>query len=266
MCFGRLPYNNADVLTEENDDIDKLRAEISAWPGLGADKRDRLDLPDKLYRFLGILLSSNPDDRPGTDDILQSIRAGTPLHEMPTSPTIEKKETARPWSLPSVSTSVEATGRPAAAEMRRRPSALVTRQSTDRALMTLSARTPTITTPLIEVPPSSRRPSYTAPPRLLPAPPPAPQSYWARTSHLLMHSKAPWPLRAALLSYKIWMCLACCAPKAVKTWIAVPLVMLAVWDGGSGAEGGRSYAVEIGTLLVHFVVVKVCEWAWVLCR
>jgi len=46
-------------------------------------------------------------------------------------------------------------------------------------------------------------------------------------------------------------------------WVAVPLVMLAVWDG---AEGGRSYGVEVGTLAVHWVVVKVCGWAWVLCR
>jgi len=194
---------------------------------------------------------------------LQSIRAGTPMHEMPTSPTTERKESARPWSLPSVSTSIEATGRPVGAEMRRRPSALVTRQSTDRALMTLSARTPTITTPLIEVPPRSRRPSFTAPPRLLPAPPPASESFWARTMHLLMRSRPPWPLRAMLLCYKIWICFVACAPKAVRVWVAVPLVMLAVWDG---AEGGRSYGIEVGTLLVHFVVVKMCEWAWVLCR
>jgi len=265
MCFSRLPYNNADVLTEENDDIDKLRAEISAWPGLGADKRARPDLPDKLYRFLSILLSSDPENRPNTDEILQSIRAGTPLYEhassagLPTSPTTERKESLRPWSIPGVSASAESTS---AGDVRRRPSALVTRQPTDRTLMTLSARTPTITTPLIEVPPRSRRPSYTAPPRLLPAPPPPPRSFWVRTSHLLTRNHPPWPLRAALLCFKIWLCWSICAPQAVRIWLLVPLVMLAVWDGG---EGTRSYGVEVGTMVMHVGIVKVCGWAGWFC-
>ena len=31
MCFGKLPYSNADDINEENEDLDQLRAEISTW-------------------------------------------------------------------------------------------------------------------------------------------------------------------------------------------------------------------------------------------
>ena len=31
MCFGRLPYQSANAIQEELEDIDELRAEISDW-------------------------------------------------------------------------------------------------------------------------------------------------------------------------------------------------------------------------------------------
>ncbi|KAF2453823.1 kinase-like domain-containing protein [Lineolata rhizophorae] len=75
MCFGCLPYVNSDSLNEENENVDVLRAEITAWAGFQKTERARTDLPEQLYKFLKRLLSLNPAERPATDEILQGIRA-----------------------------------------------------------------------------------------------------------------------------------------------------------------------------------------------
>ena len=76
MCFGNLPYEFADTLNEENEDLDKLRVEISAWKGMVDKARLRLDLPDRLYRSLERLLSPNPSHRPSAEDILLGLTLG----------------------------------------------------------------------------------------------------------------------------------------------------------------------------------------------
>jgi serine/threonine protein kinase len=87
MCFGRLPYSNADGLNEENEDVDRLREEIAAWAGFDADEiRARDDLPDRLYRFLNRLLSIDPNARPTTEEILYGIRAGQDLDGLDSIP------------------------------------------------------------------------------------------------------------------------------------------------------------------------------------
>ncbi|KAF2223735.1 kinase-like domain-containing protein, partial [Elsinoe ampelina] len=91
MCFGDLPYTNADV-KEENEDMDLLRAEISAWTGFTDQGKKRSDLPEQLYRFLKRLLSINHTERPSTSDILQSIQSGTDLDELPTTPTLSRPD------------------------------------------------------------------------------------------------------------------------------------------------------------------------------
>ncbi|KAF2767289.1 kinase-like protein [Teratosphaeria nubilosa] len=82
MCFGRLPYSNADDINEETEDLDELRAEITQWPGFNDETRARPDLPEKLYRFLKRLLSVDPAERPSTGDILESIRGGGNLADL----------------------------------------------------------------------------------------------------------------------------------------------------------------------------------------
>jgi serine/threonine protein kinase len=73
MCFGRLPYQSADSIQEEFEDIDLLRAEISSWSGFQDERRERPELPVELYDFLKKLLAISPADRPSADDILQSL-------------------------------------------------------------------------------------------------------------------------------------------------------------------------------------------------
>lgn len=91
MCFGDLPYANADV-KEENEDLDLLRAEISAWAGFTEKGKKRADLPEQLYRFLKRLLSLNPAERPSTSDILQSMQSGTDLEDLSSTPTLPRPD------------------------------------------------------------------------------------------------------------------------------------------------------------------------------
>lgn len=80
MCFNKLPYANADEEHEENEDIEKLREEISQWTGIEVEttknKELRPDLPDQLFKSLSTLLSPNPDVRPTADEILRQLELG----------------------------------------------------------------------------------------------------------------------------------------------------------------------------------------------
>ena len=99
MCFGRLPYSNADDINEEQEDLDELRAEIMKWPGFYDELRSRPDLPEKLYKYLKRLLSVDPNERPNTDEILASIKGGVGLNDV-ASPFVEENS-ARVSSLDS---------------------------------------------------------------------------------------------------------------------------------------------------------------------
>ena len=83
LCFADLPYRNADNLNEENEDLDQLREEITAWGGLENTKSRCPDLPDRLYKFLQRLLSLDAAIRPSAEEILQGIKTGAGLNESP---------------------------------------------------------------------------------------------------------------------------------------------------------------------------------------
>ncbi|TGJ85695.1 hypothetical protein E0Z10_g3041 [Xylaria hypoxylon] len=70
LCFGRLPYRNANVIHEELEDIDQLRAEIAGWKGFQDERRERPDLPSKLYQLLKKMLALNPAERPSATEVM----------------------------------------------------------------------------------------------------------------------------------------------------------------------------------------------------
>ncbi|CAK7233094.1 putative serine/threonine-protein kinase iks1 [Sporothrix curviconia] len=74
MCFGRLPYRSANAANEELEDVDELRAEISHWKGFHYERRERPDLPSKLYQLLMRMLSVNPAERPSANEVLLAMR------------------------------------------------------------------------------------------------------------------------------------------------------------------------------------------------
>lgn len=74
LCFANLPYHAADVLHEEQENLEELREEIMAWSGFDESFRIRTDLPSKLYAFLRKLLAIAPEDRPTSEEVLNQLR------------------------------------------------------------------------------------------------------------------------------------------------------------------------------------------------
>ncbi|KAK2598399.1 hypothetical protein N8I77_011819 [Diaporthe amygdali] len=82
MCFGRLPYRAANTIHEELEDVDMLRAEITDWKGFEDERRERPELPSKLYTLLKQLLALNPNDRPSANEVLNALKNVTILESM----------------------------------------------------------------------------------------------------------------------------------------------------------------------------------------
>lgn len=85
MCFGRLPYNSTETIQEEFEDVDLLRAEISAWSGFHDERKERPELPNQLYNFLKRLLALDPGERPSASEILTAIHTEHGLENAPKS-------------------------------------------------------------------------------------------------------------------------------------------------------------------------------------
>ena len=83
LCFANLPYLAANVLHEEREDVDKLRAEIVAWQGFDDQKKIRPDLPNELYPFLKRLISVKQDLRPTAEEVHNGISLGRLSEAMP---------------------------------------------------------------------------------------------------------------------------------------------------------------------------------------
>jgi len=79
MCFGRLPYRSANAVQEELEDIDELRAEITDWKGFQDERRERPDLPSKLYQLLKRLLAVDPLERPSASEVLSAMKSESSL-------------------------------------------------------------------------------------------------------------------------------------------------------------------------------------------
>jgi len=260
------------VITEENEDIDQLKADITAWSGLDLEHRDRSDLPDKLYRFLKTLLAVNPEERPSTDEILHSIRTGANFYEHaqasgPTSPIKERKD-SRAW--PFATSSVLAQATPTTLELRRRPSALVSQRNIDHSLTTKFSASPRTRSPDTESTspytgstfttgqssPQREQTFYNVP-RLLPAP----QYRRKDLADRMSGYKLPFVVKSSILCFKIGMCLRGCSPVAANPWFTYPLLALAVVDL---KDMGLLRSVIL--LVVHIAVVVIALQRDILCE
>lgn len=86
MCFGRLPYASANAVNEELEDIDSLREEITDWKGFNDERRERPDLPPRLYRLLKSLLDLDPFKRPTAAELLNAMKGESSLEGAPRMP------------------------------------------------------------------------------------------------------------------------------------------------------------------------------------
>ncbi|KAF4889683.1 putative serine/threonine-protein kinase iksA [Colletotrichum fructicola] len=83
MCFGRLPYRSANTINEELEDIDALRAEITDWQGFQDERRERPDLPSKLYQLLKRLVALDPSQRPSANEVLAAMKTESTVDSVP---------------------------------------------------------------------------------------------------------------------------------------------------------------------------------------
>lgn len=276
MCFGRLPYASA-VEDEENEDLEELRAEISAWHGFNEEARARHDLPEKLYKYLKRLLSVDPSERPSTDEILASIKGGAALGAEGEGSTNRISDMDSPLRRPS------AQGRKHSSGVTNRPIGLGTlgrtaSSDTTRTVITRSTspgkrrdssqatsrsrpQSPLESCVVLrprtakELPPSEQAASPLSPtqegPRLMLPPPPVQAE---ETVYSL-----PLVARIALLVLKLVSLSLPCMPYAANPWVAYPLLIPTLLDIGidewapRGVQiGGARYSMLL--LAVHIAV------------
>lgn len=254
MCFGRLPYSSADDINEENEDLDELRAEITRWPGFDDEIRARPDLPERLYKYLKRLLSVDPSERPSTDEILASIKAGAGLGD--TASALVEENSARVSSVDSPKHRPSPPGRKQSTVVSRPGlSSLASQSSVD----TLRARSPSErrsgsgslshshsrptspTSPvdgsMIKLPPKHRASGEQSPipqsPQLMLPPPPGPdEAPKAKTATFAQSTSVLATVRATLFLAKVLSVMLPCSPLAANAWLLYPLLGLAALDLG----------------------------------
>lgn len=282
MCFARLPYDSADdAMREENEDIEQLRVEISAWTGLNINSNDRADLPDALYKYLEKLLSDDPEERPGTEDILHTIKANAGLNdEKGFSSARNPRTTSPPTSPDSNRQATQLEGQNASVEDDVEPSLYQRRsRSKDQQLPEQMWHIATSKTKSISSPTSAaliRSPHRDSPSALssgrqllLPAPP---RRWHQRLLDSLSFQAVPAEvgtfMRLVVLLLKVWSLLQPCAPSATNTNLLYPLLLVAALDltHTMPLAGSAGFAViHVGVLVMarrtgSLCVPKLPDW------
>ncbi|KAJ5145202.1 hypothetical protein N7448_002594 [Penicillium atrosanguineum] len=289
LCFAELPYASADIINEEKEDLDQLRAEITSWAGFNKTRRKRSDLPQKLYTFLELLLAVDPDRRPTADEVLSGIQAGANANAKRTSsagaasspnPDLPASARIRPVDSPKPSErALSPTKRgPRSPSTFRHDSVFDSSSSsgTPLASNTLTDGLPDLildrdivvrqrysTSPPVSPTRQDRNSSIHNSP--LPMPqhllPPPPSRF--PVLDFLKTSMAVSPgLQFSLFLLKVVSILHPCSPLAVKPWILYPLLLLAA------ASLRSSLQMQALLILAHmFVVVAgmrlgaLCVWS-----
>ncbi|KAJ5374001.1 hypothetical protein N7517_006007 [Penicillium concentricum] len=293
LCFAALPYANADLINEEKEDLDQLRAEITSWAGFDHARAIRSDLPEKLYRFLERLLSVDPARRPSADEVLNGIQVGANSNEnfrfRKASTGSSDLPGARIRPLDNQQPSVERTLSPK--KLRRNPTSLRRDSIPDSSHFRSNAAP--VSDPKPEEGPSSgpdremivrnrhstSSPSSPAQPPheslsspLDPQPQPVPQDYLLPpppSRFPVFNSLASWDsfplppaLQVALFLVKITSLFHPCSPLAVSPWILYPLLLSAAFTFTT-----RSIRAQALALFLHLLVVglgfrlgALCTW------
>ena len=276
LCFARLPYQNANVLHEDQEDLNELRDEITSWSGLQEERKLRPDLPEKLYTFLRRLLSLDVADRPSAEDILLAIKTGSGLDEIADS---------RPSSSGHRFDDLRNSARISPVETPRsgspKPQAAVTKLSTGYArsgspgqlllssYRSLHARASPAAEDDIARPTSSdgslvlRRsyPSSTMATREIPQLT-APPTQTFRWRYHLQDPTMQRRLRVVILLLKIISINSLCAPAAPNRLAQYPLLLIASLDV---FLNNTSPTVSLILAILHVFSLSILSWAGVFC-
>ena len=279
LCFARLPYRHADIMNEENEDLDHLREEITTWTGLHSERQLRPDLPEQLYTFLRRLLSLHPNDRPSAEDILLSIKtssgldgisdarsrtAGHMFEDLRNDSRISPVDSPRP-STPIRKISI-GYGRANGPAKLRRPRSL---QREHSCSPTPNGAEDDDENNEATSPGGSlvlRRDRFPSPMKLpelpqLTAPPSSGRGYkWNVTLH---SPAAQRTLKIALLLVKVISVNLPCSPMAANPWAAYPLVFLASIDV---LLSGSHQNISLTLVILHVAILSAMAKTCVLCR
>lgn len=273
MCFGRLPYANADDVDEQNEDLDQLRDEIATWSGFQDEARIRPDLPERLYAYLRKLLSVDPNERPSTDEILASIKGGVGTGDLDlmsddynsrvsSADSPAPKSTSRPrkQSYISARSGLSSPVRHNSSENVRSRSPLKHEGSRSRPTSPLGA---SLTTKprSIDLPPSAIQQTPKQSPRLMLPPPPDP--LMDRVARLLASHQPSIALRVFIFLAKVLSITLPCAPYQANKWLLYPLLCLAALDLGlytlSTKQSLLLLGVHIASVLIATQHSRLCE-------
>ncbi|KAI9931102.1 hypothetical protein ASPWEDRAFT_146001 [Aspergillus wentii DTO 134E9] len=299
LCFAELPYRNADIINEELEDLDQLRAEISQWSGFDDARRTRPDLPEKLYAFLERLLSVDPNRRPSAEEVLNGIQTGGTSNEtyrskrsnsagpdLLSGSRIHPVDSPSPLSFPRPSLSPTKALSRSPVAVRRTPlyepgsprnsqGFFEANEVPDRNL-TVSPDRDMIIRPRYSSTPSlppdqngaheeqhTPEPVQTLQPQLLPPPPG--RFYVSRLLpiHWVSMSIRQFPLpvlQLALFLFKVISAFQPCNPIAVNPWVFYPLLLLAAINLRT-----RSIAVQVLSIILHLVTVGLSMRLGMLC-
>jgi serine/threonine protein kinase len=254
MCFGRLPYMHADGIDEDKEDLDQLREEISQWAGFDDERRVRSDLPDKLYRSLKRLLAFDPEERPGTEEILHALKSPSVLDEF--------NEFTGPSGLDDIGPRISRADTPSPSPghaHRKRSSMNYTRPGRSKLSAGAIERSPSPARYQSTArSPSPEEGSVVLRPRKVDLPPPRQSPAAPAHSPRLMLPAAARPgqrvydtlndptfiagVKVTLFCAKVYSLLGPCQPFAVDPWAAYPLLCFASLDflsGGVVTQHGR---------------------------
>ena len=274
MCFGRLPYMNADDLHEENEDLDQLRDEISAWAGFEDERRTRDDLPERLYHFLKRLLSVEPQERPSAEEILLAIKGGVGFEDFihnknHSSGGQDGRSRIVSVGSPSPSPGNHSRRRVSPPYLRPGPSKLRQAYSEDQR----SQSPPTRQTRedggigessvVLHKHKRDAEPSFPprtpSSPRLMLPPPPRPTS---RLAILLARPDVVAAAKISLFLAKLYSVSYFCSPFQAHVFVSYPLMSLAALDL---VFSQSSWALSVVFLFAHLVVVFIAHRYQILC-
>ena len=280
MCFGRLPYPSSDSVHEENEDIEQLRAEISAWRGIDEAAGVHSGLEIKMYKFLKRLLSLNPTERPSAEDILLGLKSGGIGDSSlpgPSGSVLEeiRSDSPRPEKTP---TRRSGGGGGVTSSLTRAPPPRLRPQSMSRSSSQQSAPVPIPSPPLsassvsssLIIHPSRPLSSHSQKQKLLP-PAPSPTSMLPRLLRrqpLVSRREAVLLLRIAIFVVKLASLMQGCSPAAVNPWVGWPLVLVAAGEmvGSAGDRGfWEGWGIRAVLLSLHVGMLGAAQWWGALC-
>jgi serine/threonine protein kinase len=277
LCFATLPYRFADVLHEEREDVESLRAEITQWEGFFDDERRlRPELPEKLYAFLKRLLSIQPEDRPTADEVNNGIRTGVVVDDRPESSNkrnsiaLEELTPGRrivPLDSPAMGTSTRkatqtsALAHPLSTRRRplsREPPAIDTSQHNADGQTSpqptggeSSRKREIVLHPHVSSPRDEQAPEFPTHSPLLLLPPELPAKRAFGFHSLVRSPSTKYLLRTLVLTGKLVSLIQPCASRGINPIVVYPMMLLAIIEFAI-----TRYALIGGsvTMLAHLIV------------